>query len=719
MKNLLLFSLLFLSWALKGQVSHQINFKFLDQANNQPISNLLVKYQSTTAYSNSDGFVSVFMQSDTCTFRFYESDVYLQEYKLKAYNDTFIVLKIERIYEISKFKLRVNHQPITAKNNRISIGQNTLQSISLPLSTNDPIHLLKTLPGVNTSQEMNANLNIRGGSAYNTVFYLDNIPVPNLTHSFGLYSFFDLNTIRQIDYFNNNVSSEYGSRGSSYIKFYLKDPISNKSTSELNINPFFVSGNVNLKLKKEKLGVFVNYRKSIFNTEYNVLFPLFSEFSDLLIKTKYNFNKRSSLSLIYTDNQDRVTDFNATGINSRDSLQWQFKAFSSQFDLISKSGIKHEAVFFIKNQVLSRQSLNNQFNYKNEFNEMNFKYSLKKNFSQNFKSSLGLEHQIHQNNNSLSFNNKIIDNLNVLSLYTDNAYQFKNFIFNANLRLSNFIDLNKTYLEKRLSINYKLKKSNFIAEYNTFVNATHSLVNNVFPVPDDFKFLANKDFLPQVTNEWLIGYNVQLKKSNLQLNAYHRNFLNSYDYRRLNIDNYASFSNVFKMNHVSYGVEALSNININEKHSFVLSYTLSKSTMQNDSVNLGLLYPTSYDRPHNFNLLYSFKYKRFTFTSTFTWQSGRVATVPLFVAYANATPIYSLRNEYRLKPFHKMDIGFQYSFRNKGKVKQFLNVNLYNVYSRKNTYAVIWGDINNTRIPEFKYLTAFPILPSFSYSIKF
>jgi outer membrane receptor for ferrienterochelin and colicin len=173
------------------------------------------------------------------------------------------------------------------------------------------------------------------------------------------------------------------------------------------------------------------------------------------------------------------------------------------------------------------------------------------------------------------------------------------------------------------------------------------------------------------------------------------------------------------MNHVSYGVEALSNININEKHSFVLSYTLSKSTMQNDSVNLGLLYPTSYDRPHNFNLLYSFKYKRFTFTSTFTWQSGRVATVPLFVAYANATPIYSLRNEYRLKPFHKMDIGFQYSFRNKGKVKQFLNVNLYNVYSRKNTYAVIWGDINNTRIPEFKYLTAFPILPSFSYSIKF
>lgn len=135
--------------------------------------------------------------------------------------------------------------------------------------------------------------------------------------------------------------------------------------------------------------------------------------------------------------------------------------------------------------------------------------------------------------------------------------------------------------------------------------------------------------------------------------------------------------------------------------------------MQNDSVNLGLLYPTSYDRPHNFNLLYSFKYKRFTFSITFTWQSGRVATVPLFVAYVNATPIYSLRNEYRLKPFHKMDIGFQYSFRNKGKVKQFLNVNLYNVYSRKNTYAVIWGGYKqhkNTRIQILNGFSYFAIL---------
>ena len=66
-----------------------------------------------------------------------------------------------------------------------------------------------------------------------------------------------------------------------------------------------------------------------------------------------------------------------------------------------------------------------------------------------------------------------------------------------------------------------------------------------------------------------------------------------------------------------------------------------------------------------------------------------------------------------------MDIGFQYSFRNKGKIKQFLNVNLYNVYFRQNTYAVVWESNNNTRSAELKYLTAFPFLPSFSYSIKF
>ena len=119
------------------------------------------------------------------------------------------------------------------------------------------------------------------------------------------------------------------------------------------------------------------------------------------------------------------------------------------------------------------------------------------------------------------------------------------------------------------------------------------------------------------------------------------------------------------------------------------------------------------------NVLYQFKFKKLQLTSQFTLQSGRALTVPIFVGYSN-TPFYSLRNEYRLPLFHKLDIGFQYNIMDKPKFKQILQFHLYNVYARKNIYAVIY-DKPPTAFStyEFHYFSLFPFLPSFSYQIKF
>lgn len=700
----------------------RLSLKCTSIPNQQPYPNLYIQIDSQQVQSNSNGFLNVFIKSGIHFLYISENknfESYLLKEELIITKDTFIELNIPKIEDFTSVKIKANNPIFNEKSDRITISNATIQTLSLPLSTNDPIHLLKLLPGISTSQEMNNNLNIRGASAYNTIFYMDNLPVPNLTHSFGLFSFFDLNTIRLIDYMNKNISSEYGSRGSGFIKFYLKDPLLNKNTSELNINPFFISGNLNLKLIEDKLGVFVNYRKSILSNSYNIVLPLFSDFSDLLVKLKYKVNAQSDLKVIFMQSDDKSNNNIESGLSIPDSFSWNFKVASIEYTHISKKGFHNNLSVFYKSQYNSGE--NNSQNlgrFTDNFNEYNAKYFFTKKISKKYFLKNGFEYQNHEHtykNDSIISERKAI---NIASLFSDNSFDYKNLKFFGNFRLSSFMELKKVYLEKRVGIEYYFKRLSIYAELNDFVNNINAVSNNIFPIPSDYRFLPNKEFLPLRTQEKLIGVRGNTRKISFQTNLYYRNFINSLDYVKLYSENQNNNSNIAKTKHYSYGLEGILTAQFSKNYNCNISYTYSKSILQSYLINNGKSYVSNYDRPHIVNILNSFKYRRLNITATFALQSGRPASVPLYFAFGNRL-IYSDRNEYRLKTFHKLDIGMQYSFKNKGAVKQFINFNIYNIYNRKNVYAVVYASSDFFSKIELKYLTAFPILPSFSYSIKF
>ena len=125
-----------------------------------------------------------------------------------------------------------------------------------------------------------------------------------------------------------------------------------------------------------------------------------------------------------------------------------------------------------------------------------------------------------------------------------------------------------------------------------------------------------------------------------------------------------------------------------------INYTLSKSTVQTNSdwaniqINNGDAFPTNFDRPHNFNLVATYRFnKKYKLSSRIIAQSGRPITLP--TGKIENIVIYGKRNEHRLPVNHRLDVSFEINPEKKAdkNLKEQWVLSIYNVYGRKNTFS--------------------------------
>lgn len=82
---------------------------------------------------------------------------------------------------------------------------------------------------------------------------------------------------------------------------------------------------------------------------------------------------------------------------------------------------------------------------------------------------------------------------------------------------------------------------------------------------------------------------------------------------------------------------------------------------------------------------------------------------------------YSGINSTQFPAYHKLDLNFNYSFNWLGS-KSEVYLNLYNVYSRNNSFAryvVLEDNPDGEQVPVVKEITLFPFIPSIGITFKF
>ena len=159
-----------------------------------------------------------------------------------------------------------------------------------------------------------------------------------------------------------------------------------------------------------------------------------------------------------------------------------------------------------------------------------------------------------------------------------------------------------------------------------------------------------------------------------------------------------------------------------------IGYTLAWTYRTFPDLNNGERYPNKYDRRHDVSIVGTYELnKKWTFSSVFVYGSGNAITLPTNYYFIQGQLIqdYSKLNNYRIFPYHRLDLSAIYKPipKKNRKWQGTWAFSIYNVYSRQNPYflyldtqaSVATGGIT----ANVKQVSIFPILPSVTYNIKF
>jgi hypothetical protein len=130
-------------------------------------------------------------------------------------------------------------------------------------------------------------------------------------------------------------------------------------------------------------------------------------------------------------------------------------------------------------------------------------------------------------------------------------------------------------------------------------------------------------------------------------------------------------------------------------YSFSTSQRRTHSPNVKEQVNRNSYYPSSYDKPHNLNMVGNYHIsRRWRLSWTFTYSTGRPVTLPelSYTIGNNQLIYYSDRNKYRLPDYHRLDVAITHdeTLRIKKFWKGSWTFSIINLYGRKNVYSVFF-----------------------------
>ncbi len=205
-----------------------------------------------------------------------------------------------------------------------SLNIKTLQKLPTALGETDILRGLQMLPGVSSVGEASNGVNIRGGTTDQNLMLLDNAPIFNPTHMFGLFSAFPSDAVSGFDLYKGNVPARYGGRAAAVLDVTLAQPELDKFKLDGGISLVANRLKMNAPIIKDKMGLMISGRGA-FN---DWLLPIVSKklkdikanFGDGAAKLFYVVNPKNTITLssyysfdnFQTESLGTIGDINST-----------------------------------------------------------------------------------------------------------------------------------------------------------------------------------------------------------------------------------------------------------------------------------------------------------------------------------------------------------------------------------------------------------------------
>jgi hypothetical protein len=586
----------------------------------------------------------------------------------------------------------------------------------------DVFRSLQTLPGVSSVGEGANGLNIRGGAVDQNLIYIDNAPIFNPTHLFGLFSIFASDGIRELELYKGGIPARFGGRTASVLDIKTIDPSLDKFYMSGGIGPVSSRLQMEVPIIKNKLSFLTSGRLSFNDFWFRAFAPANlkntrANFYDIANKIYYKPNAKNTFALSTYFSQDfyrvdslfslenviaKQTDF--TYGHQNVSLKWnKYLTPRANFEIVGAYS-KYRTITESPDSV-NRIELTNSIQYQsiranvdyvvNERHKTNFgisivKYDLdpgvlNKNIISKISSvELAKEHSIELAINA-DDEFKLNDKLTIQ--YGLRFTQFLN-IGPAEIRryqmgeprssltlisTENKEGIVKTYggFEPRVTAVYLINPNTSLKfGYNRMQQFLQLITNNTTPLPTSRWKVSDENILPQRSDFVSIGYFKTFNENvwEASVESYFRDTRNVIDYvSGANLQlNQALETQLLSGRGRSYGVELM----ITKKKGEVtgwLSYTYARSFQQTTGeypeqrINNGNWYASNFDKPHTVNIVFNAQPdKRNSFSFIFAYNTGRPLSSPTgtYTLNGQQLPLYIQRNNDRVPDYHRLDFSW-------------------------------------------------------------
>ena len=783
-KTILIFLILGINFASFSQ-KYTISGNIKDIANGEDLIgvNIFVKeLKGVGATTNNYGFYSLTLPKGKYTIIY--SFIGMQDVSLKIE----LTKNIRKNIELGVGSEQLEEVVITGKKENRNITSNDIgvttlnmkeiEMIPVLMGEQDIMKTIQLMPGVKSAGEGASGFFVRGGSADQNLILLDGAPVYNASHMLGFFSVFNSDAIKDVKLYKGTAPANFGGRLSSVMDIKMK---------EGNAKHLSISGGIGLISSRLTIEAPIVKNKGSFiisgrRTYADVFLKLSSNekqknstlyFYDLNLKANYRIGANNRIFLSGYFGRDKFGFSDQFGFdwgNKTGTLRWNHifneKLFSNTTFIYSDYNYKIN----IQNGLVQISSDIQDFNVKQDFDYF---------FNKNNKIKIGgniIQHTFKPGDidvdENVGFNSSSIENRYSLesALYISNEQKISSKLtINYGLRYTNFTQLGPGNLytyniygdiidttsynknEKvisyngfapRVLANYVLNKQNSIkASLSRNYQYLHMLSNSTAGTPLDVWMPSSNNIKPEIADQIALGYFRNFKNNLFEFSTeiYYKKIQNALDYKtgaEVTLNEAAEGQLLFGEGR-AYGIEFFFK---KRKGKFTgwISYTLARSEIKLDEINLGKWYPTHQDRTHDISLVGMYQINnRWNISGSWVYYTGNAVTFPSGKYQTNGQVynLYTERNGYRMPEYHRLDLGLTFegkkykirkdavtgeSVKIKKKFLSSWNLSVYNLYARENAYMISFEESEtDPDKTEATQLSLFKLIPSISYNFKF
>lgn len=201
---------------------------------------------------------------------------------------------------------------------KLSLSQTEIKNIPVIFGEADVIKALQTQPGVAAGTEGLAGMYVRGGNGDDNLYMMDGHPLYQINHLGGLFSAFNTEAIKEVNFFKSAFPARYGGRLSSVVNVVSKDGDLKEYHGAAMIGLTSGSFNIGGPIIKNKTSFNASVRRSWLDVISIPALAIINKkkeadgektvaryaFTDLNLKLKHHFNNRSEAYINFYFGQD-------------------------------------------------------------------------------------------------------------------------------------------------------------------------------------------------------------------------------------------------------------------------------------------------------------------------------------------------------------------------------------------------------------------------------